>query len=120
MAKGWRSVHAKLLLWAIQYPRNASDERPQGSEKRSIIDDDDCRRRSHSGRQTTEWIAGGDQQLGRGEGRSTPDPPGNGGSCSVVNNTVLYTRYANFELMTPFCTLYHLEMDGTIVSNLNT
>jgi hypothetical protein len=51
---------------------------------------------------------------------STPDPPRKWQGCSVVNNTVSHTRYANFELMTPFCTLYHLEMDGTIVSNLNT
>jgi len=64
-------------------------------------------------------IAGGDQQLGWGEGRSTPDPPGNGGSCSVVNNTVSHTRCTNFELMTPFCTLYHPMTDGTIVSNLD-
>jgi hypothetical protein len=51
----------------------------------------------------TVYYRNGDHCWGRG---STPDPPGNGGSCSAVNNTVLHTRYTNFELMTPFSTLY--------------
>ena len=51
---------------------------------------------------------------------STPDPPGWRWGWAVVNNTVSHTRYTNFELMTPFCTLYHPMTDGTIVSNLNT